>query len=248
MTSGKPSEETETSVRIANLRFAYPSPHPSRQRSFTLAVDTWRVAQGSRVGLFGPSGCGKSTLLNLIGGVLQPQQGRITVEGLELSTLTDAEKRAHRIRNIGFIFQDFPLVDYLDVNENVLFPYRLNSALRLDNDARDRARTLLGDLGLEDKAQRRPRFLSSGERQRVAIARALVTQPRLLLADEPTAGLDPDQSLAVVRLLEEVSARQNLTLLMVTHDPSLLELFDDVLAVADYNEELARRVEPSDAA
>ena len=113
----------------------------------------------------------------------------------------------------------------------MLFPFRLNPALRLDAPARARAVTLLGDLGLGDKQQRRPRALSQGERQRVAIARALVTGPAIVLADEPTAGLDPSRSVAVLALLEALCEDRGVTLLLVSHDPSVLARFDHTLEV-----------------
>ena len=219
-------------IQVRGLRFSYPAPRPgSGGATFHLAIDQWRVEPGARVALHGPSGCGKSTLLDLLAGVLRPDAGSIEVEGRDLTKLGDEAVRGHRIRTLGFVFQDFPLVEYLDAVENVLFPYRLNPVLRLDAQARARARDLLGGLGLAGKESRLPRELSAGERQRVAIARALVTGPRLLLADEPTAGLDPEQSLAVVRQLEAASHDHGLTLVMVTHDPSLLGRFDQTLAV-----------------
>jgi putative ABC transport system ATP-binding protein len=220
-------------IEVSGLRFSYPAPrHQGAGRAFHLALDAWRVEHGTRVALHGPSGCGKSTLLDLLAGVLRPDAGTIEVEGEDLTRLADDAVRAHRIRRLGFVFQDFPLVEYLDAVENVLLPYRLNQALRLDAQARDRARALLAGLGLADKERRLPRELSIGERQRVAIARALVTGPRLLLADEPTAGLDPEQSLAVMQQLEAASREHGLTLVMVTHDPALLGRFDQTLAVA----------------
>jgi putative ABC transport system ATP-binding protein len=191
------------------------------------------VKDGEFVVIVGPSGCGKSTLLDLLAGVLRPSAGKVEVEGADLVRLPDESVRAHRIRTLGFVFQDFPLVDYLDALENVLLPYRLNPAMRLDDEARRRAGDLLSGLGLAGKEGRLQRQLSIGERQRVAIARALVTGPSLLLADEPTAGLDPEQSLAVMQKLETASSERGLTLVMVTHDPALLGRFDHTLAVGD---------------
>jgi len=155
---------------------------------------------------------------------------------VDLTGLSEPERRAFRIRRVGFVFQDFPLVDYLDALENVLFPYRLHSHLRLDANARARGEQLLAELGLGAKKRRRPDSLSQGERQRVAIARALVTGPSLLLADEPTAGLDPDQTRNVLDLLEGLSAEHGATLVMVTHDRSLLERFDDTLDVGRFRQ------------
>ncbi|MFT7521879.1 MAG: putative ABC transport system ATP-binding protein, partial [Kiritimatiellia bacterium] len=204
-----------TVVQVEDLRFSYKSRRDAG--SFSMHVSRLRIEQGTRVGLFGPSGCGKSTLLNLIGGLLSAESGSLVVSGQELVGLSEAARRRHRIRHMGFVFQDYPLVEHLDAIENVLLPYRINSALRLTSEARGRATALLSELGLGDKLRRRPNHLSQGERQRVAIARALVTQPSLLLADEPTAGLDPERTLAVYEHLSTLCRERSLTLLMVTH-------------------------------
>jgi len=218
-----------TAIQANALRFSYPQ-RPG-DPPFSLKLPTWTVPSGGRVALYGPSGCGKSTLLNLIAGVLEVSKGSLQVAGVEMQGLADADRRAHRIRTLGFVFQDYPLVGHLSALENVLFPFRLNPALRLDRAARDRARALLTELGLGDKVRRAPRALSQGERQRVAIARALVTEPSILLADEPTAGLDPARSSAVLELLESLCARRDLTLVLVSHDPAVLARFEHTLEV-----------------
>ncbi|XP_028517082.1 uncharacterized protein LOC114575771, partial [Exaiptasia diaphana] len=127
----------------------------------------------------------------------------------------------------------FPLVEYLDALDNVLLPFRLTRDLRLDQDARRRARDLLAELGLAGYEHRRPVELSQGERQRLAIARALVTEPSLLLADEPTAGLDPQRSQQILDLLEAVSSLRRLTLVLVSHEPAVLERFSRRLDVQE---------------
>lgn len=218
-----------TAIEARNLAFAYPT-RPN-DTPFSLSIEQWTVPRGGRVALHGPSGCGKSTLLNLVAGVLPAGSGSLVVSGRQLVGMSESERRAHRIRTMGFVFQDYPLVGHLSAVENVLFPYRLNPALSLDHAARSRATTLLTDLGLATKTRRLPRALSQGERQRVAIARALVTEPELLLADEPTAGLDPGRSQAVLELLEGLCADRSLTLLLVSHDPSVLARFEHTLAV-----------------
>ncbi|MEO1366699.1 MAG: ABC transporter ATP-binding protein [Acidobacteriota bacterium] len=216
------------------LRFAYRSARHGGE-PFQLAVDRWQVEPGEDVALYGPSGCGKSTLLALLAGVLTPEAGRIEVDGVELSSLGEDERRSLRIRRLGFVFQESPLVDYLDALENVLFPFRLNRALRLDGAARDRARDLLSELGLADKEKRRPSELSQGERQRVAIARALVTEPAVLLADEPTSGLDPESSERAIDLLQRLGAERGLTRLVVTHDPAVRGRFSASYDVGEWS-------------
>ena len=207
-------------IDIRDLRFQY-----AGDGGFSLAVPRLVVGEGESLALFGPSGCGKSTLLNLVAGELPADGGELHVAGQELSGLGADARRAHRIRNIGFVFQDFPLVGYLDALENVLLPYRVNPALSLDAGARTRAAELLDGFGIGGKLRSLPSRLSQGERQRVAIARALVNEPRLLLADEPTAGLDPERSQQVIRTLEEIAATRSLTMLVVTHDPAVRSRF-----------------------
>lgn len=219
-------------VAIEGARFRYTASRRDAHHSFTLTCDRLEVDKGERVALHGPSGCGKSTLLNLVAGVLRAESGRVLVAGLELTDASDRERRAHRIRTMGFVFQDFPLVEHLDALENVLLPYRLNRALALDDSAKRRAEELLQDLGLGTLAGARASRLSQGERQRVAIARALVTNPALLLADEPTAGLDPERAASVSALLEELAATRGMALLLVTHDPALLARFPRRVDVA----------------
>ena len=217
------------SIKARELSFHYPA--RAGEQGFRLRLDSWTVEHGSSAVLFGPSGCGKSTLLNLISGALVANSGALVVEGLDLSGANETQRRAHRIRKVGFVFQDYPLVDYLDALGNVLFPFRLNPALRLNAAARDRAQGLLVELGLEHRQHHKPARLSQGERQRVALARALVTEPSLILADEPTAGLDPARSAAVLDLLDELRRQRGLTLVVVTHDHALLDRFDQRLDV-----------------
>jgi putative ABC transport system ATP-binding protein len=219
------TDDADAAVQLRDVRFAYPG------AGFELRVPGLRVQRGACCGLYGPSGCGKSTLLDLIAGVRRSSEGVVWVEGHELSGLDDSARRAFRIRHVGFVFQDFPLVDYLEVVDNVLYPYRVSSALRIGAADRDRAASLLAELGLSGKGSELPRSLSQGERQRVAIARALVTEPPLLLADEPTAGLDARRRDEVLELLLRVAGEGARTLLVVTHDPAVLDRLGQRVAV-----------------
>ena len=235
-------------VEIKDLQFSYPEPQagfssrllggllrrsadPAPSASFQLSLSSLRLRRGERLAIHGPSGCGKSTLLDLIAGIQVPDSGYVRVVGQELPELDESARRAHRIRHLGFVFQDFPLVNYLDVLDNVLLPFRLTRALTLDNHARESARDLLEQLGLGHYGDRRPRELSQGERQRVAIARALVTDPALILADEPTAGLDPERSFQVLDLLQDLCARRDLGLILVSHEPMILDRFENRLSL-----------------
>ena len=214
-------------IRIEALSF-------TRAEGFRLSVPGLSVAEGERVAVVGPSGSGKTTLLSLLAGLLLPQAGRVHVAGTEVSALPDAGRRAFRAATIGFVFQNFALVEYLSAAGNVVYPYRISDALRLDAGVHARAAELLQAMGLGDRAGAKPGTLSQGEQQRVAIARALIARPRLVLADEPTGNLDPDTTARVLDLLFAQVAASGATLLAVTHDHALLPRFDRVIDFADF--------------
>ncbi len=210
-------------IDIRDLDFRY------GEGDFRLRIPALTVAPAETVAVIGPSGTGKTTLLNLIAGIAVPDAGRIIVGGADVTTLGDRDRRAHRIRQIGLVFQEFELISYLDVLDNVLLPYRLDPALKLDDPARRRARQLVDEVGLADKLRRRVTRLSQGERQRVAIARALVTGAGVVLADEPTGNLDPRNKDRILDLLFAQVTARGATLVAVTHDHALLDRFDRVV-------------------
>lgn len=209
-------------VALRDVAVSWPS-------GFALRDLTWTVPDGGRAAIVGPSGSGKSTLLAVLAGDKAVDAGAATVLGQRLEGMGDRARRAWRVRHVGRVFQDFPLLPSLDVLDNVLLPCRLHPALRLDDDAVARARALLEALDVGALARRRPEALSQGERQRVAVARALVTRPGLVLADEPTSGLDPRRKEAVLELLCEACARDGAALVVVTHDPEVAARLDVVL-------------------
>ena len=214
-------------IAIDRLTFGY------REREFRLAIPVLRVERGEKLAVIGPSGSGKTTLLNLIAGILTPAEGKVEVAGTEVSALGDARRRDFRIRHIGFVFQDFELLDYLNVLDNILHPYRI-SALRLDRAVRERAEGLAECLGVGDKLKRDANDLSQGEKQRVAICRALLPGPRLILADEATGNLDPRNKGRILDLLFESVDAHGATLLAVTHDHELLPRFNRVVDFGDF--------------
>lgn len=214
-------------VEISGLRFGYDG-------GFGLSVPEFKIVRGEKVALVGPSGSGKTTLVYLMTGILRPDAGRILVGGEELTGRTDRELRDLRISRVGFIFQEFELLEYLNVRENILVPYLVNRSLTLDAGVRTRAETLARGVGLGAKLGRRPDELSHGERQRVAICRALVTQPSLIVADEPTGNLDRTTADAILALIVKQAERRDATLVVVTHDQSLLEVFDRVVDLRDF--------------
>lgn len=216
-------------IDIRDLVFAYPT------GGFRLEIPAFHLAAGERVAVIGPSGSGKTTLLDLVSGIRVPGAGSVSVDGVAVSGLRDAERRAFRLRRIGLVFQDFELLDYLTVLNNILHPYRISDALRLDGAARARARALAEAAAIGDKLGRRPGALSRGERQRTAICRALIAAPGLVLADEATGALDPDTKIRVLELLFERVAAEGATLLAVTHDSDILGRFDRVVDFRDFH-------------
>lgn len=177
----------------------------------------------------GPSGCGKTTLIQLISGILQPDRGNITIDEVEITRYTREEVQDFRILKMGLIFQQFALLEYLTVLDNVLLPYRINPVLQANKELSGKAHALLTSVGLGDKAERYPGKLSQGERQRVAVCRALITGPDLLLCDEPTANLDQGNRDKIMDIIFSYCNREKKTLLMVTHDETLLPNFDRVI-------------------
>ncbi len=217
-------------IRLADLTFSYPG------TPFRLDVPELHIQQGAQVAIIGPSGSGKTTLLRLVSGIVTPDTGRVLTNGVAVGELSDAERRAFRLRNVGLVFQEFELLEYLSVLDNVLLPFRLDGSLPGHAEARERAIELACRVGLEAELNRRPADLSHGERQRVAVCRALVTRPPIVLADEPTGNLDPRTGGLVLDELIEFAAADGATLMVVTHDHGLLERFERVIDLAEFTE------------
>jgi putative ABC transport system ATP-binding protein len=175
------------------------------------------VEPGEFVAVMGPSGCGKSTLLNMIGGLDHPTSGRVSIDGSDLTDLSDDKLTELRRRRIGFVFQFFNLIPVLSAVENAALPLTLDG----DAHAKDKARTWLEKVGLGDRLNSRPDQLSGGQQQRVTIARALSTEPALVLADEPTGNLDSKSATDIAALLRQVAVEWGRSVLMVTHDPRI---------------------------
>jgi putative ABC transport system ATP-binding protein len=190
-----------------------------------------RVDRGELVAIRGRSGSGKTTLLSLIGGLDRPTSGDLAIDGTSLVGMSQADLVEMRRRRVGFIFQAFGLLSILSAAENVEVPLRLVSTAPRDRE--DRVATLLEVVGLADRARHRPHELSGGEQQRVAIARALANRPDLLLADEPTGQLDSATGRSIMTLLRTIVRRENVTALIATHDPMLIDLADRVVELRD---------------
>lgn len=220
-------------LEIQNLRHAYSG------GATVLDIPEFRVAKGEMLFLHGPSGSGKTTLLSLVTGVLPVQTGHLSVLGQGMSTMSAARRDALRAARMGYIFQVFNLLPFLNVMENILLPLQMSSekAHRYDSIvlARQQAATLAERLNIAHLLKRRADELSVGQQQRVAAARALIGEPELIVADEPTSALDSDLREAFIRTLFEQARRQNSSVLFVSHDKSLMPLFDRSVALADIN-------------
>ena len=188
------------------------------QTVHALASVNLRIESGEYIAITGPSGSGKSTLLNLLGLLDRPTAGTYSLDGTDITSLSDEQQAHTRNQKIGFVFQFFHLVPRLTAAENVALPMTL-AGITI-NERKQRVHTALLDIGLADRADHRPDQLSGGQRQRVAIARATIMRPSLLLADEPTGNLDTHSGAEVIRILEALN-QQRITLIVVTHDHNI---------------------------
>ena len=203
-----------TLVEIDNVRKVY------KRDAFEVPVlngVTLDVPRGDFLALMGPSGSGKTTLLNLIAGIDRPTAGRISVDGKEISRFSETQLASWRSRHVGFIFQMYNLIPVLNAFENVELPLLLTKLSKKER--REHVQAALGIVGLSDRSFHYPRQLSGGQEQRVAIARALVTDPDIILADEPTGNLDAASARDVLSLLQKLNKDFGKTIVLVTHDP-----------------------------
>lgn len=189
-----------------------------------------RVHAGEFVAIMGPSGCGKSTLLYLLGGLLQPTQGKIYIDGVDIAKLSDAERTAVRRKMIGFVFQRFNLLPTLTARGNLELAKKIHGNGYLNPNG---ANEILDLLGLKDKIHFRPAELSGGEQQRVAIARAVINHPAIILADEPTGSLDSRNAALVLHMLQELNERLNQTIVIITHDPEAASMANRIVEMRD---------------
>jgi putative ABC transport system ATP-binding protein len=218
---------TDPVLELQNVKFGY-------DRSETLIqIDELRIERGESVFLRGPSGSGKSTLLGLIGGVLNPREGRISICGTDMTSLSSGRRDKMRADHLGIIFQQLNLLPYLSIIQNVTLPCRFSTirARRASNNTNgavtETARNLIKELGLDETfLERKVGSLSIGQQQRVAVARALIGGPDLIVADEPTSALDSDNRDRFIELLDTQRKRFECSLLFVSHDLSLAKHFD----------------------
>jgi len=210
-------------IRVENCRRTLGNAGENRTSLTTFFLERFEVEPDEAVAITGPSGCGKTTLLNLISGLLKPDAGEIEVAGVRVDTLPHKQADRFRREHLGFIYQTFNLLTPFTTLQNVLIGMRFARAVP-PRGRRQRARQMLERVGLSHRLTSRPDQLSVGEQQRVAIARAIANSPRVLLADEPTANLDPASAHSVTKLLLSLWRELSSTLLIVTHDPSIASL------------------------
>ena len=189
------------------------------------------ISQGEFVSIMGPSGSGKSTCMNMIGCLDRPTSGIVKINGKETAKMSEKELSVLRNQTIGFVFQQYHLISSMNVIENVMLPLKYQKVDR--NSRHEKALAALESVGLAERIHHKPHELSGGQKQRVAIARAMVTQPKILLADEPTGALDTETSKQVMEMFRKINSEQNTTIIIVTHDPRIGESTERCIRILD---------------
>ncbi|HLT81670.1 MAG TPA: ABC transporter ATP-binding protein [Cyclobacteriaceae bacterium] len=215
-------------IRATNISKVYHKTAVPVHAINNLSVD---IAEGEFTAIVGPSGCGKTTLLNILGGLDYPTSGTVTINGIDISGMKDSELIDFRLHNIGFVFQAYNLIPVLTALENVEFIMLLQKRSRKERLAR--ARELLEEMNIADKADHRPGQLSGGQQQRVAVARALASNPRFILADEPTANLDSVSTENLLDLMARINREQNATFIFSTHDQRVMDKARRLIRLVD---------------
>ena len=217
-------------ITIENLYFKY-----REAQGFELKIKELKIADGEKCCIVGPSGSGKTTLVNLLTGIYKPVSGTIRIDNMDISDRNEKEIRGFRINSIGYIFQDFGLIDYLNVEDNILLPVYLSPGMSVNRSMKERVDYLLTRLNLGDKRSSFSRQLSQGEKQRVSIARAVLLKPRIIIGDEATGNLDAKTTEKIMELLLEVVAESGSTFIFITHNLLLMKYFKRVIDIIELN-------------
>lgn len=237
------ANESSTIIRLNDIVFHWDESKPA-----TLIIDNFCVQKEQHLFIKGPSGCGKSTLLSLLTGIASPQKGDITLLGTNIESLSPSQKDKFRADNIGYIFQQFNLLPYLSVIENVVLPCHFSKPRlkAVTGNLHEEAKNLLLRLHLDESLLDKPVVeLSIGQQQRVAAARALIGRPQIVIADEPTSALDFDNRKAFIELLMEQAELAQSTLVFVSHDPTLEPLFKHTLNLTELNQAATQHLAPN---
>ena len=222
------------SLLLENVKKSYKEPDGTSLP--ILNIERFELKEKEQVVLIGESGSGKSTLLNVISGITAADSGKVIIAGTEISSMAEVVRDRFRAERIGFVFQTFNLLPAFSALENVL----LGMSFSRKKPSRDRAKELLAMVGLEHRLNHHPKQMSVGEQQRVAVARALANQPKLLLADEPTANVDVANQDTILNLLRDACSQHGISMLMVTHSQEVAKQFERVETLADFNQVLAK--------
>lgn len=217
-----------TIIKATNISKVY---HKSTVPVHAVNDLSLNIEEGEFTAIVGPSGCGKTTLLNILGGLDQPTEGKVEVDGTDISNMKDSELIDFRLRNIGFVFQAYNLIPVLTALENVEFIMLLQK--RNKKERHDRAMELLERMDIADKANSKPSQLSGGQQQRVAVARALASKPRFILADEPTANLDSSSTNNLLDLMAKMNEEQKATFIFSTHDQRVMDKARRIVTLED---------------
>jgi putative ABC transport system ATP-binding protein len=208
---------------------------PTGEWAPILDVPSFQVGGGEQLALIGPSGCGKTTLLHIIAGITKPDSGRVVLDGIEITKFAEASRDRIRADKLGYVFQTFNLLPGFSALENVL----LGMSFSRKKPSHSRARQLLDRVGLAHRAHNKPAAMSVGEQQRVAVARALANSPKLVLADEPTANVDPRNQQQIVSLIQDTCRDENISLIMVTHAMEVANRFERIEKLTELNQVVA---------
>lgn len=216
-------------LKLENIKKSFIQ--PDKNRVPILDIPQFEIAHGEQVVLVGPSGCGKTTMLHTIAGITSPDSGKVFLDGVELTRYSESARDRIRANKLGYVFQTFNLLAGFSAYENVLLGMTFASKKKSPK----RARQLLENVGLSHRLNNKPHQLSVGEQQRVAVARALANQPQLLLADEPTANVDPGNQQQIVDLIKTSCRTENIALLLVTHSMEVAGQFDRIVRLDELN-------------
>ena len=217
-----------TVLKLKNITKEFIEP---RKNIVALNKINFDLDEGKCIGLLGPSGSGKSTLLQIAGLLDNPSKGEIFINGRKCDHLSEENKNLIRKKNIGFVYQNFYLLDSFSALENVIIPQLINGSSY--NDAKKRAIKLLSDLGLSKRLYNKPRELSGGEKQRVSILRAIANMPKIILADEPTGNLDKKNTKNVIQIIKDLVNHYNISFIVATHNLSIIKKFDKIVKLSE---------------
>ncbi len=219
-------------IKLKNIRMQY---EDNGTKIEALKLKELQIKDEKHVAFIGSSGCGKTTLFNLISGMITPTEGSVEVQDVELTSLTEQERDLFRANHIGYIFQDFNLFPEFTVLQNVVLPMAFSKRYT-KKEMNELAEDILKKVGMDGKLNQKVKTLSGGERQRVAIARSIVNKPNVILADEPTGNLDYKNGAKIMELIKQMALDEKATLVVITHNNSQLDMFDEVINIEELNE------------